>query len=228
MRSLPLIIGISSAWVPPMLCLGFLLATSHDISRAFTILGLLCVFAGMLYTHSFIYGYHRFPMHNYYSIPLTAHIKDSHIKHHKAFTRSRLCIPPEKLLDTFEELNGRRVLMNDMISQRWWVPGSIVAFHLGGLLIVVDATYVMMFGFGLVIHYTMYDVSHWFTHVRPTRLGTFLERLPFIGKLWIMTVHIHDVHHTTPDVDFNFTWPWLGDKLFGTFAENVVRRNKQS
>lgn len=228
MRSLPLIIGIASAWVPPLALGGYLLFTGHDLSDALTLPGILGVTLGMFYTHSFIYWYHRFPMHRYYRVPWTAHIKRSHAEHHLAFHRARLSIAPDKLLEPFKKKGGTTVRMNDMISQRWWVPCSIVAIHVGSLLTVMRPSYVMMFGFGLVIHYTLYDVSHWFTHVRPTRFGNFLERLPFIGNLWRLTVQVHDTHHSEPDVDFHFTPPWTWDMLCGTFATHPRRKTGSS
>lgn len=215
-RSLPLIHTLTGAWIPWLLLLAVHGALGWDIFPAGWLSVLGYFGAGFLYTQFFEYIYHRFPMHQLRG-ERWQYIRDAHTEHHRAFPRSRFFVPPAGLRTPFLYMNGSTQTMAAMIVQRWWVYPVLFLLHYVPGILLFPAGTVSVFLLGTVVHYNMFELAHWFTHVHPNRVDSALRNIPVVGALWAFTVDFHRTHHAQPDTDFNFTPPFLGDLLGRTW-----------
>lgn len=167
---------------------------------AWTKLALLWVFAGAFYTHFFEYFHHRVPMHR--GIPGFLFLRNAHDIHHKVFSGGR-----------FQQTE---VADPQTLISKWWVFPILFVMHYGLSLLVLPRAYIPSFFVGVCFHYAIFELSHWFTHLKDNWYDKIMLCIPLIG--WIRKKQIlhHRIHHQFPLVRFNFNPPYLGDRVFRT------------
>ena len=80
----------------------------------------------------------------------------------------------------------------------------------------MNGSSVLAFLGGAVLHYVLFEVSHWLMHVEDNGLDRLWNRMPLLSALWARQIRHHKEHHDALDVNFSFTPPYIGDELFGT------------
>jgi hypothetical protein len=55
--------------------------------------------------------------------------------------------------------------------------------------------------------------AHWYTHVAGNGFDRFVGRIPVLSSLRAIQILHHRLHHAKPLVNFNFTPPYLGDRV---------------
>lgn len=177
---------------------------------------------GYFYTHWFEYYYHRWPMHteprgNGILSRIHQDIRDAHNDHHRAFPSSQLTKRSEELPDEFEKYDGTITTISDMVAQRWWVYPVLLMMHYAGLALLLSPSFAMTWAIGSLIHYWLYEISHWYTHITPNWLDPILAKIPIVRTIRRLDILIHKIHHTRVDSNFNFVAPYFFDRLFRTF-----------
>ncbi|HXV27035.1 MAG TPA: hypothetical protein VD862_03385 [Candidatus Paceibacterota bacterium] len=213
----PLVHTLAGTWLPWLALAAILLLTGRPVTPDARTATLAVFIIGFAYTQFFEYVYHRFVMHQLRWAVFNG-FQLAHTDHHKAFPRSRFFVKPERLLtESFSRHDGSRTRMNDMIAQRWWIYPMLFGIHVAAGAPFVAPEALCMFLCGTAAHYSVFELAHWYTHVHPTRVDIFLRAVPVVGRIWSFTVDFHRTHHTFPQTDFNFTPPFLGDRVGGTF-----------
>ncbi len=154
---------------------------------------------GVVYTQLFEYWYHAVPMHR--GLPLLDDIRRNHLEHHRQFHGHHF--RTRDPADTWQ------------IPGRWWAFPAIFFVHYALLSSLFETGAVVFFLLGTVVHYLVFEITHWFTHVEDNAFDRFLERIPFLGELRAYQIEHHRIHHEIPVVAFNFNPPYLGDRLTG-------------
>lgn len=158
---------------------------------------LLAFVAGLLYTQLFEHAAHRFPMHR--RIRFLEGVRMNHLKHHRLFNGAR-----------FET---RRTEDAAHIPGRWWIFPVLLAAHYAALAPVLADSALVGFLAAATLHYVVFEVSHWFTHIEDNAFDRALETVPFLGALRARQIEHHRLHHEVPEIAFNFNPPYLGDRL---------------
>jgi hypothetical protein len=154
--------------------------------------------AGILYTNLFEYWVHRYPMHR--GIPLLRYVRLNHIEHHRIFHGA----------------NFRTTNPSDLahISGRFWIFPLLLAAHYLLLTAFVPLDAAVAFLSASYLHYLLFEISHWLTHLEDNAVDRILSRIPLVAAVRAFQIEHHRVHHQTPITAFNFNPPYLGDALF--------------
>lgn len=162
--------------------------------------------AGLAYTHLFEYFSHEIAMHR--EVRGLAFVRETHLRHHRIFHgdyfRSR---NPEDL---------RHVTMG------WYAFPILLALHYALFAAIFPVAAAPAFFFGVTVHFTLYETGHWFTHVADNRFDKVLAGIPVIRPIRAAQMRHHQIHHARPSVNFNFTPPYAGDRLAGTYLQSTV------
>jgi len=222
--SKPLFDTLAGAWAPWFMILGLHIFLDIPVTDGL-IWTPVAFLAGFFYTQMFEYVYHRFPMHiNPRGTGSLSRIheiiRNSHIEHHRAFPRSRFTMDQTTLgYSSHQEMGGIKQPMNELVVMRWWAYPVLFGLHYLPMILFLPGGFVVMFLLGTVVHYNIFETSHWYTHVSPNWLNPFLAKIPIVGYIRRRNIEIHRQHHETPNINFNFTPPYAGDKWLKTFDD---------
>lgn len=155
---------------------------------------------GIAYTHFFEYGYHRLLMHG--GAPGLGFIKRNHLQHHRVFYG-----------DNFTSRNR-----DDWryIASPWFVFPGLLTVHYFALRPLASPRFLVAFFAGVLLHYLVFEGTHWLTHIEGNAVDRWVARLPVLAGVRDYHVRHHRYHHEIPTADFNFNPPFLGDVIFGT------------
>lgn len=163
-----------------------------------------CVAAGALYTHLFEYFYHLQMMHRVIRLGPWRFQDRRHLEHHRLFLgenfRTRR---PEALVD---------------VTTSWYTFPALFALHYAVFRVLFAPQWAPAFFLGVTVQFLAYEVSHWLTHLEDNAFDRWAQRVPLLGGLRQSQVRHHRMHHARPDANFNFTPPYLGDRLGRTRA----------
>ena len=173
-------------------------------------------FSGLLYTHFFEYFFHRVPMHK--GIKFLQGIKISHLEHHRIFYGNHF--------------QSRNLSDLEKITMSWYEFPILFSIHYVIALLALPKQIIPIFFAGVVLHFLMYETSHWFTHVKDNFFDEFILSTPLIGdKIWqfrLWQITHHQIHHETPVINFNFNIPPLGDYIFKTYSDKPYTRKPRT
>jgi hypothetical protein len=158
---------------------------------------LVCL-AGALYTNLFEHAWHRFAMHSRRPDP-------RHALHHRIFYGSRF------------QTNDPAALKE--ITTKWYIFPLLFPVHYLAFVLLLPPRLAPAFFLGVVLHFITYETSHWYTHVANNGFDRFVVQVPGLRQLRAMQIEHHRLHHADPKVNFNFTPPYVGDRVAG-----VLRR----
>jgi hypothetical protein len=163
-----------------------------------------CVVAGALYTHLFEYFYHLQLMHRVIRLgPWRFHDK-RHLAHHRLFLGENFQTrQPGNLADA---------------TTSWYTFPALFVLHYVLFRTLFGPYWAPAFFLGVTAQFLVYEVSHWLTHLRDNAFDRWAMGVPLLGELRRRQIEHHRLHHTTPDVNFNFTPPYAGDRLGRTRA----------
>ena len=162
--------------------------------------------AGALYTHFFEYFYHRFALHK--GLPALKFLKKSHTQHHWFFN------------DPNFQRRDLEALQN--ITTKWYVFPLLFIGHYLFALKFVSHEYIPTLFLGIIIHFSVFEISHWFTHVKGNLFDKIMLQVPVFGRCRAWQIRHHRIHHDWPLYNFNFTIPALGDEAFRTLSPNEL------
>ena|SRR3989344_5775980 len=157
-------------------------------------------FIGAFYTHCFEYFHHRVPMHR--GIKYLEALKDGHTKHHQVFAGK----------------NFKRLFVEDSTTliSRWYVFPILFTAHYALAALILPQWFVPAFFLGVVTNYAVFELCHWFTHLSDNYFDQVINRIPLLRTVRKQQIEHHRLHHLFPVVRFNFTPPYLGDRIFRT------------
>ena len=136
---------------------------SRDLSWNFGLLFLV----GIVYTHFFEYGYHRVVMHG--GIERFAFIREKHLEHHTTFNGDNFTTQKESDLKN--------------IAAQWYLFPAAFLVHYFVVQALLPSQLLLAFFGGVVLHYVVFEVSHWFGHVEDNFFDRILIREESVGKL---------------------------------------------
>jgi hypothetical protein len=167
-----------------------------------TSLSLLCWFAlGAAYTHVFEYAYHRWFMHG--GTRALRFIKKNHWTHHRVFHG--------------EHFDSRDPRALAHVLGQWFLFPTAFLTHFLLLYPLLGAAELSSFLGGVVTHYSLFEVTHWFAHVADNDFDRIVRRVPLLGRMRQTQLRHHRIHHETPEVNFNFVPPFAMDLFEETF-----------
>jgi hypothetical protein len=167
-----------------------------------TSVAVLAFVLGVAYVQLVEYSYHRFLMHR--GLRFLGSLKRSHVQHHRTFHGDRFCSRKE------EDLKN--------LATRWYLFPATFAFHYLILGAILPSGPLVAFLGGATLHYAIFEITHWFTHVQDNLFDRCLRTIPVLGRLRELQVRHHRRHHETPYLNFNLVPPFLGDHLADTLA----------
>jgi hypothetical protein len=182
-------------------CFLVLAALRYDeLSLSLEPITILWFLAGALYTNLFEYAVHRFPMHR--GLPLLRHVRKHHIEHHRIFHGS----------------NFRTANAGDLgqIPGRPWIFPLLLGAHYLLLTLILPIEATMVFLSACLLHYLVFEGSHWLTHLDGNAVDRALSQIPSLARLRERQIEHHRSHHERPSEAFNFNPPYLGDVLAAT------------
>lgn len=154
--------------------------------------------AGALYTNLFEHAWHRYGMHGRRPDP-------RHAKHHRLFYGGNFQrSDPEALRE---------------IVTAWYIFPILLSLHYPAFIALFADRLAPAFFLGVVLHFIVYEVTHWYTHVADNGFDRALARIPGIRGIRAAQIRHHRRHHAEPAVNFNFNPPYAGDRVGG-----VLRR----
>jgi hypothetical protein len=163
-----------------------------------SLIAILCLFAGLLYTHLFEYFYHSVAMHRPISLGGRRYYDKRHQRHHQIFAgknfRNR---NPEHLRE---------------VATSWFTFPLLLALHCAVFLSLFPAAFAPWFFLGVTLQFLTYEITHWCIHLEGNALDRALDRIPLLARLRAAQVRHHEKHHAVPSLNFNFTPPYLGDR----------------
>jgi hypothetical protein len=159
---------------------------------------LMVGFAGALYTNLFEHIWHRYAMHSRRPNP-------RHARHHRIFYGDRF--------QTTDPVALREIVTG------WYIFPFLLSVHYSVFVGLFGAGLAPAFFLGVLLHFVTYEVTHWYTHVTDNGFDRFLARIPGLRSLRSIQIRHHRLHHAEPMVNFNFTPPYVGDRVAG-----VLRR----
>ena len=155
--------------------------------------------AGALYTQFVEYWCHRVPMHR--GLPYLTYVRWNHLDHHRIFHGTNF---QTRDVDDLEHIAGR-----------FWVFPILFLMHYTALVFVIEAQALIVFLLGTVLHYLVFEASHWLTHIEDNPVDRLLARIPLVSELRAYQIEHHRIHHEVPEMAFNFNPPYLGDRIAG-------------
>jgi hypothetical protein len=160
--------------------------------------------AGALYTHLFEYFYHLQMMHRVLRLgPWRFHDR-RHLAHHRLF-----------LGDNFQTRRPEALVE---VTTSWYTFPALFLLHYAVFRVLFAAEWAPAFFLGVTVQFLVYEISHWLTHLRDNAFDRWARRVPLLGGIRGRQIQHHRDHHARPDVNFNFTPPYLGDRAGGTRA----------
>jgi hypothetical protein len=159
---------------------------------------LTIAFAGAIYINVFEHAWHRYAMHSRRPDP-------RHARHHRLFYGS--------LFQTTD-----KAALNE-VTTAWYIFPLLLAVHYPLFILLFGAPLAPAFFLGVVLHFVTYEITHWYTHMADNGFDRVLARVPGLSQLRTIQIEHHRLHHADPMVNFNFTPPYVGDRLAG-----VLRR----
>jgi hypothetical protein len=156
--------------------------------------------AGALYTHLFEYAYHRLALHR--GLKGLLFIREGHMRHHRIFYGDR-----------FRSRNPEALRH---VTNYWYTFPLLASLHYALFSLFVPSNQVPALFLGITAYFVCYETSHWFTHAESPRFDALVRAIPLLGAIWLRQVEHHRQHHLEPLINFNFTAPFLGDRLFAT------------
>jgi hypothetical protein len=148
----------------------------------------LLVFAGALYTNIFEHIWHRFAMHSRRPDP-------RHALHHRLFYGDRF--------QTSDPAALREIVTG------WHIFPLLLAIHYSTFAAIFGAALAPAFFLGVTAHFVTYESTHWYTHVAGNAFDRFVARIPVLSRLRAIQIR----HHAEPLINFNFTPPYVGDRV---------------
>jgi hypothetical protein len=162
------------------------------------------VLAGSFYTHVFEFVYHNVAMHRSIQIGRWRFHDKRHLRHHQVFSgRTFQTRQPDYLKD---------------VATHWYTVPVLLLLHYLVFLACFPARHAPWFFLGVSLQFLTYEITHWFTHVEDNAFDRLISRLPVLSGIRAAQIRHHRQHHSAPAVNFNFTPPYLGDRLSGTFS----------
>lgn len=158
---------------------------------------------GLTYTHFFEYAYHRWPMHH--RMRGTRWALEAHKEHHQAFYGS-----------TFRRMRHEPIVLSSLV-QHWATFPLLFWGHVPAFWAVLPAGALVPFMLGTATSYSIFEVCHWFTHIKDNGFDALMTRIPVIGPIRLHQIEVHRIHHERPVTNFNFNPPYLGDRIAGTY-----------
>ncbi len=156
---------------------------------------------GVVYTHVFEYVYHRWLMHG--RVRVLTLIQKSHRTHHRIFHG--------------EHFDTRDPPALEHVTGQWFLFPLAFLAHFLLLRPLLGAAELSSFLGGVVSHYLLFEVTHWFAHVADNDFDRIVRRVPLLGWMRETQLRHHRLHHETPAMDFNFVPPFAMDRLGATF-----------
>ena len=101
----------------------------------------------------------------------------------------------------------------------WYIFPLLLTIHYSAFATLFGARLAPAFFLGVVSHFVTYEATHWYTHVADNGFDRFVARIPGLSRLRSIQIHHHRLHHAEPMINFNFTPPYVGDRVAG-----VLRR----
>jgi hypothetical protein len=163
-----------------------------------------CMLAGVFYTHLFEYFYHLQMMHRVIRFGRWRFHDKRHLAHHRLFLGDEFQTRrPEKLAD---------------VTTSWYTFPALFLLHSTIFHGLFGPHWAPAFFLGVSMQFLVYEISHWLTHLEDNAFDRWARGVPLLGKLRQRQIEHHRQHHVTPDVNFNFTPPYAGDRLGRTRA----------
>lgn len=162
------------------------------------------VVAGAFYTHLFEYFYHLQMMHRVIGFGRWRFHDKRHLAHHRNF-----------LGDQFQTRESEKLVE---VTTSWYTFPVLFLAHYLLFRVLFGAGWAPAFFLGVAAQFLVYEISHWLTHLRDNAFDRWAVRIPLISELRRRQIEHHRVHHTRPDVNFNFTPPYAGDRIGRTRA----------
>ncbi|HXV64094.1 MAG TPA: hypothetical protein VEK15_25565 [Vicinamibacteria bacterium] len=155
--------------------------------------------AGVLYTQFFEHLAHRVGMHR--RVRFLEGVRFRHLVHHRIF----------------HDANFRTTRPSDLdhIAGQYWMFPVLISIHYLALLPVLSDSQLTAFLAGTLLHYLVFEATHWFTHIEGNGFDRILSRIPLLRDIRNHQIEHHRAHHQVPEIAFNFNPPYLGDVLAG-------------
>jgi hypothetical protein len=155
--------------------------------------------AGGLYTHLFEYFYHLQMMHRVIRIGSWRFHDKRHLEHHRLFLG--------------ENFQTRRPEVLAEVTTSWYTFPALFALHYAAFRALFAPEWAPAFFLGVTVQFLIYEVSHWLTHLQGNAFDRWMAGVPLLGEIRRRQIEHHRLHHARPDVNFNFTPPYVGDRL---------------
>ena len=69
------------------------------------------------------------------------------------------------------------------------------------------------FFLGVTLHFVTYESTHRYTQVAGNAFDRFVGQMPILSDLRAIQIRHHRPHHAEPLLNFNFTPPFVGDRV---------------
>ncbi len=159
-----------------------------------------------LYWQTFEWCWHRIARHE--KIEGLVWALKSHMRHHRIFHYLHFQTRNE---DDLKEILGA-----------WYVFPMLFAInycvHVGLWLRFLPASCALIFFAGLGLQFALFEWCHWFTHIEGNLFDRIVAHIPVLRDIRRDQIEMHREHHKSPkaQTNFNFTWPYLGDRVMRT------------
>ena len=194
---LPLVKVACAAMLSYALALAVHRGRGHEVAVS---VGAACFFvAGGLYTHLVEYFYHKLAMHRTIHLGAFRFIDRRHLEHHRLFAG-----------EDFQTRNGRNLRE---VTTQWYTFPVLFLIHYAVFWALFPPRYGAAFFLGVVGQFLFFEVSHWLTHVEDNVVDRMIAGIPLLSRIRAAQVEHHRLHHQRPLVNYNFTPPYLGDRL---------------
>lgn len=200
---LPLIKVVAATALSYLAALAIHFGSGHALALSWA--ALLYFLAGGFYTHLFEYFYHKLAMHRTIRFGRFTFVDQRHREHHRIFQGNN-----------FQTRN-----LGDLkeVTTQWYTFPALFLMHYFLFLLLFPARWAVPFFLGVACQFLWFETSHWFTHVEDSAFDKALGRLPLLGRTRALQIKHHQTHHATPMVNFNFTPPYVGDRMGGTLSK---------
>lgn len=157
---------------------------------------------GLFYGVFFEYVYHRWFLHSNIGF-----LAAKHRVHHRDYHGEEF--------RTTDRYRGN-------ISEDWGFFPVALLIHASAMLVVLGSIPAVLV-LSLWIFYAQFEVFHWATHMEGNIIDRLLLKLPVTRTVREVMILHHFIHHDMPKMNYNFTEPYLGDHLLGTYEGIVIK-----
>ncbi len=162
------------------------------------------ILAGAFYTHLFEYFYHLQMMHRVMRFGRWRFHDQRHMAHHRNFLGDKFQTRvPERLVE---------------VTTSWYTFPALFLLHYGLFLLLAGPEWAPAFFLGVTVQFLVYETSHWLTHLKDNAFDRWAAKIAVLGAMRRGQIEHHRLHHTSPEVNFNFTPPYVGDRIGRTRA----------